>query len=498
MSKKATQLFVHIGPIREESQHIMQTAALPTFIATLEKKPSRLEALHNSLPELYVAECPISTEGGEAMLYEYNIAELSSIAPATGLKMLYPGLAEKQHRPAETHTLEAALKAHQLSDTPVTQLMIEQPEIAQPLLHALEAQGQLHALKKLWLRTSPESLYAEMPTQTELLATCEQLGFEVVNTQADDPDFLLVECKRNPLYHAHQRLQHKAAKLEQQHTEQTKALDAAKHELGELKQQQDQLKKARDEQTAAKETAQEEATQLKQAREKLAHQHAEQAKALDTAKHELGELKQQRDQLKKARDEQAVAKEKAQAENTQLKQEREKLAQQHAEQAKALDTAKQELDELQQQRDQFKKARDEQAACKEKAQTETAQLKLEREKLTQLHVEKDKALDVAKHELGELKQQHDQLKKARDEQAAAKEKNQAETAQLKQERDKLTKQQEALREQLREQQQKNQTLEAEVQATQTRQNKLTIELERAEAQLELIKELLLKDKFLQN
>lgn len=386
MSKKATQLFVHIGPIREESQHILQTAALPTFIATLEKKPSRLEALHNSLPELYIAECPISAEGGEAMLYEYNIAELRSIAPATGLKMLYPGLAEKQHRPAETHTLEAALKAHQLSDTPVTQLMIEQPEIAQPLLNALEAQGQLHALKKLWLRTSPESLYAEMPTQAELLATCEQLGFEVVNTQADDPDFLLVECKRNPLYHAHKQLQHKAAKLEQQNTEQTKALDAANHELG--------------------------------------------------------ELKQQRDQLKKARDEQAVAKEKAQAETAQLKQEREKFTQQNAEQAKALDTVK--------------------------------------------------------HELDELKQQQDQLKKARDEQVAAKEKAQAETAQLQQERDKLTKQQETLRDQLREQQQKNQTLEAEVQATQTRQNKLTIELERAEVQLELIKELLLKDKLLQS
>jgi len=497
MSKKATQLFVHIGPIREESQHIMQTAALPTFIATLEKKPSRLEALHNSLPELYVAECPISTEGGEAMLYEYNIAELSSIAPATGLKMLYPGLAEKQHRPAETHTLEAALKAHQLSDTPVTQLMIEQPEIAQPLLHALEAQGQLHALKKLWLRTSPESLYAEMPTQAELLATCEQLGFEVVNTQADDPDFLLVECKRNPLYHAHKQLQHKAAKLEQQNTEQTKALDVAKHELGELKQQQDQLKKARDEQAAAKEKAQAETAQLKQAREKFTQQKAEQAKALDTAKQELDELQQQQDQLKKARDGQAAAKEKAQAENTQLKQEHEKLTQQHTEQTKALDKAKRELDELKQQQDQLKKARDEQAAAKEKAQAENTQLKQEHEKLTQQHAEKNTALDTAKHELGELKQQRDQLKKARDEQAVAKEKAQEEATQLKQERDKLTKQQEILREQLREQQQKNQTLEAEVQATQTRQNKLTIELERAEAQLDLIKELLLKDRLLQ-
>lgn len=358
MSKEATQLLVHIGPVREESQHILQTAALPTFIATLEKKPSRLEALHNSLPKLYIAECPISIEGGETMLYEYNIAELSSLAPASGLTMLYPGLAEKQHRTVDTHTLEAALKAHQLSDTPVTQLVVEQPETALRLLNTLEAQGQLRALKKLWVRTSPESLYAEMPTQTELLAACEQLGFEVVNTQANDPDFPLVEFKRNPLYHTHKQLQHKTAKLEQQQKEQ------------------------------------------------------------------------------------AAAKDKAQAENTRLKQEREKLSQQHEEQAKAL--------------------------------------------------------DAAKHEQNELKQQRDQLKKARDEQAAAKEKAQADSTQLKQEREKLTKQQETLREQLREQQQKNQTLEAEMQATQTRQNKLAIELERAEAQLELIKELLLKDRLLQS
>ncbi|MBR9925668.1 MAG: hypothetical protein GYB28_11805 [Gammaproteobacteria bacterium] len=358
MSKEATQLLVHIGPVREESQHILQTAALPTLIATLDKKPSRLEALHNSLPELYIAECPISAEGGEAMLYEYNIAELSSLAPASGLTMLYPGLTEKQHRTVDTHTLEVALKAHQLSDMPVTQLIIEQPEAAQRLLNTLEAKGQLHALKKLWVRTSPESLYAEMPTQTELLAACEQLGFEVVNTQVDDPDFPLVEFKRNPFYHAHKQLQHKTAKLEQQQKEQ--------------------------------------------------------------------------------------------------------------------------------------------AATKETVQAETAQLKKEREKLTRQHAEQTKALDTAKHELNELKQQRDQLKKASDEQAAAKEKAQAETAKLKQEREKLTKQQETLREQLREQQQKNQTLEAEMQATQTRQNKLTIELERAEAQLELIKELLLKDKLLQS
>lgn len=150
----------------------------------------------------------------------------------------------------ETHTLEAALKAHKLNAAPIAQLIIEQPESAQALVQALEAKGQLHSLTKLWVRTSPESLYTGMPKQSELIVTCEQLGFEIVNTQADDPDFVLVELKRNPLYSEYKQLQEKVTKLNQREKEQT----------------------------AANEKAQAEITQLKQAHEKLEKQHAEQLK----------------------------------------------------------------------------------------------------------------------------------------------------------------------------------------------------------------------------
>jgi len=326
MPEANTPILVHIGSIREESLRILQTAALPTFIATLENESGKIETLKNNVPRLFVAKHPITSQGDDAVLHEYSLSEFNSLAPVSGLKKLYPGLVEKQHRTVETHTLEAALKAHKLNAAPIAQLIIEQLEGAQALLQTLEAQGQLHSLTKLWVRTSPESLYAGMPTQSELIATCEQLGFEIVDTQANDPDFVLVELKRNPLYSEYKKLQEKAAKLAQ--------------------------------------------------REK------------------------------------------------------------------------------------------EQADTNEKAQAEIAQLKQTHEKLTQQHGE--------------------QLKKA-----------QAESTQLKQEREKLTKQQETLREQLRAQQQSNQTLEAEMQAAQARQNKLAIELERAEAQLDLIKDLLLKDKLLQ-
>ncbi|KIN16400.1 hypothetical protein [Halomonas sp. KHS3] len=326
MPEANTPILVHIGSIREESLRILQTAALPTFIATLENESGKIETLKNNVPQLFVGKHPITSQGDDAVLHEYSLSEFNSLAPVSGLKKLYPGLVEKQHRTVETHTLEAALKAHKLNAAPIAQLIIEQLEGAQVLLQTLEAQGQLHSLTKLWVRTSPESLYAGMPTQSELIATCEQLGFEIVDTQADDPDFVLVEFKRNPLYSEYKKLQEKAAKLAQ--------------------------------------------------REK------------------------------------------------------------------------------------------EQAASNEKAQAEIAQLKQAHEKFTQQHAE--------------------QIKKA-----------QAETTQLKQEREKLTKQQESLREQLRTQQQRNQALEAEMQATQARQNKLSIELERAEAQLDLIKDLLLKDKLLQ-
>ena len=367
MPEANTPILVHIGSIREESLRILQTAELPSFIATPENASGKIEALKNNVPQLFVAKHAITTQGGDAVLY-----------PVSGLKKLYPGLVEKQHRTVETHTLEAALKAHELDAAPIAQLIIEQPESAQALLQTLEAQGQLHSLTKLWIRTSPESLYAGMPTQSELITTCEQLGFEIVDTQADDPDFVLVELKRNPLYSEYKKLQEKAAKLAQ--------------------------------------------------REK----------------------------------EQAAANEKAQAEIAQLKQ-----------------------------------ARDEHAAANEKAKAEISQLTQAHQKLTQQYAEQNKALERTQHDADERQKQNEQLKKHRDEHAAAKEKAQTETTQLKQEREKLTKQHETLREQLRTQQQRNQTLEDEMQATQARQNKLAIELERAEAQLDLIKDLLLKDKLLQ-
>ncbi|MEL7979620.1 hypothetical protein AAG584_06220 [Vreelandella titanicae] len=393
MPEANTPILVHIGSIREESLRILQTAELPSFIATPENASGKIEALKNNVPQLFVAKHAITTQGGDAVLYEYNLPEFNSLAPVSGLKKLYPGLVEKQHRTVETHTLEAALKAHKLNAAPIAQLIIEQPESAQALLQTLEAQGQLHSLTKLWIRTSPESLYAGMPTQSELITTCEQLGFEIVDTQADDPDFVLVELKRNPLYSEYKKLQEKAAKLAQREKEQT------------------------------------------------------------------------------------AANEKAQAEITQLKQAHEKLTQQHAE--------------------QLKKARHEHAAENEKAQAEISQLTQSHQKLTQQYAEQNKALERAQHDAAERQKQNEQLKKHRDEHAAAKEKAQAESTQLKQERDQLIKQQEILREQLRTQQQRNQTLEAEMQATQARQSQLNIELERAEAQLDLIKDLLLKDKLLQ-
>ncbi|XGA79227.1 hypothetical protein OR573_12040 [Halomonas sp. CH40] len=409
MASAKTLLWVHIGALRDESRALIQQAQADqaVLVASLGQDAASVKALNKSVSACYLAEHPITPQGVEAVLYQYNLPELNSLAPATGLKALYPGLEETQQVALETQPLDAALKAHQLEEASITHLVLEQPESALALLQSLEAQGHLHSLQRLWVRTSEEALYEGMPNQAALQASCAELGFELEDTLADDPDFILLEYTRNPLYTQLKAQQEKADRLEQQ---------------------RDQLQEAHDKQAAAQDKAQTEIEQLKQNHEKLSQQHAEQSKALEAAHTEVSELKQQRDQLKKAHDEQAAAKEKAQAEV-----------------------------------DQLKKARDEQAAAKDKAQAVI-----------------------------------DQLKKQRDDQAAAKEKVQAEVAQLKQERDKLNKQQETLRQQHREQQQENQQLREEVKATDERQNKLNIELERAEAQLELIKDLLLKDRLLSN
>ncbi|MDQ7727283.1 hypothetical protein [Halomonas sp. SpR8] len=237
MSQPSSGFLVHIGPLRQESQAVLKHAELPALAVT----PYSSAPDVASLPEVSHISAILTPKAGKASYYVYNLKVFNSIAPATELKTLYPGLNETQKQTVETQTLAQVLNTHAPLGTDITQLVLEQPEQALSLLAAWQTEGLLESLETLWVRTSPISLYEEMPTQAELAAWCEQQGFQPSENQhglpeAEDPELVLASFKRSPLY---PRLKAERETIAQQLAEQQ---DVNKREAEKNKQAQQQVK----------------------------------------------------------------------------------------------------------------------------------------------------------------------------------------------------------------------------------------------------------------
>lgn len=268
-------LLVHIGPLREESETLLKHVKYVTLLAPLSPLPERQKALAQTLPALHLTEQPITPPGGEAVCYAYTLKDFNSLAPASELTSLYPGLGKARQQSIDTQTLTQALEQAGLSQATLTHLIIEQPEIALSLLQAFNHSGLLNQLTHLWVRTSPLRLYEGMATNVELTEWCQQHGFEVVVQEADDPDFFLLRFSRNPLY---------------------TQLKDAQSQLAEREGQLSKLSKERD--TLQKTLADTEQSS-KQSAEKTKQQLKEKGAELDERDTQLSQLTEERDTLKK-------------------------------------------------------------------------------------------------------------------------------------------------------------------------------------------------------
>ncbi|UEQ05707.1 hypothetical protein LMS44_07530 [Halomonas profundus] len=208
MSASVTSLLVHIGPLRQESKAILERGTLPALVITPSvKKAFNLPKDVPAGPKRaikYLSNTFIAPKAGQAMRHTFNLPDFASLAPATGLKTLYPGVKEQQCKTVETQTLAQLMVAQGQKNASLTQLVIEQPENALELLVALNEEGLLDNLEALYVRTSPLSLYEGMATQEELIDWLAKQGFEhrlsASDHYADDPDFVLLNMTRNPLF----------------------------------------------------------------------------------------------------------------------------------------------------------------------------------------------------------------------------------------------------------------------------------------------------------
>ncbi|WAM47435.1 hypothetical protein [Vreelandella venusta] len=274
---QAADLLVHIGPLREESETLIKQANLAVLLASLSPVSAHHKALSQVLPALHIADQPITPPGGEAVCYAYTLKDFNSLAPASELTTLYPGLGKARHQSVDTQTLPQALEQAGQSQATFSHLIIEQPEISLSLLQAFNHSGLLDQLTHLWIRTSPLRLYEGMATDAELTQWCEQQGFEVVAQDASDPDFFLLGFTRSPLYHKLKETHAQLAERDTQLSQLTEERDALKKQLNQaLKANQQQKKEHQETEQALKKIEQQYQDAIKaeqKAQEKLQETH---------------------------------------------------------------------------------------------------------------------------------------------------------------------------------------------------------------------------------
>lgn len=341
MNSPASPQLIHIGPLRPESEALLKHIALPTLVIT----PMPVSPTHKGMQaNVKYVSAAVATLAGEATRYSFNLPGFDSLSPASGLKSLYPGVAEKQRKPVETQPLNELISEHCPSGTLMTHLVLEQPEQALSLLQAWQEEGMLDNLEGLFVRTSPVSLYEGMPTQAELTAWCQQHGFDTSSEKIDpdsseDPEFILLEFKSNALHMPLKAAQEEADALKQECdslkkklSEYEKLLKENAQQLSEaaaaLRETDAQLKertKQHDEKTIQAESVSKECATLKQ-------QFSEVDETLRETRVQLEELTKQRDektlQAESASKECATLKQQLSEKESTIMQLREELASQ--------------------------------------------------------------------------------------------------------------------------------------------------------------------------
>lgn len=441
-----SQRWLYLGTLRQESlDALLAHQELPEqaeFI-TPETPEDAWREIIKVLPQAQQRTTKLAQHAGEQPYYRYNLSEFNATQRATGLHSLYPGLVLEDDSPVRLEPLQSLIA--EIAEHPVQTLVIEQPELVLPLLEGLAQAHALPSLRNLWLRTGLESPYENTPSQAELLGWCEQQGFEITQRLADDPDFSLLQLRRHPLFDAWQSEQARNAEL-------TQECDALKDERKNLRKQ-----------------AEEQATVL----EKLRAQSAEQASTNDTLtqgndalSEEVAQLKKRRSELKQQGEKQRKALEQQLIEAQELIEiQQAKVEKLHEEKQASESTLKQREQELGDEISHLKKRRD--------------QLKQEAETL-------NKSLDEEKKRCQELKEQLNEQEQAA---AQPEDKHEALLAESK----KLEKRAADRQQQVNELQKRNQILQGENERLSQRQSQLESELLKAEAQIDVIKDLMLND-----
>lgn len=246
-------------------------------IILVEARESACLSLQQKYPQeqFRIQQRLLTVDGSSVEFTQYNLVEYSAIQPATGLKALFPGLkaanSERLNSTRITDLItELALHSHN------NLLVIEIGDSNLALIAAMQQHGQLNQFSEIRIQTSIESLYASAATASEISTFLQEHGYLLQYTSEQDPDLPWLSFSLNPLW---QTLQHTL-----------QAKDS-------LNKEKDTLSKERDLLLSEKETL---GKELENAKQNLAaaQQRSEEAKVaaakeLDTVKQQFSAEKQQ-------------------------------------------------------------------------------------------------------------------------------------------------------------------------------------------------------------
>ena len=384
-----------------------------------------------------------------ATLQPLNNLAYSSLNAAIGLFEHYPNLRSGEALQVPARSLGQLLAEQALDEQQPHLLLIAAPGQAMQLLQGTPA-GVLQAFTWLLIECSSEPLYQCDASASEISAWLQGLGYDLVS---DDPDAIYPQSKmlfkRNPSVLESLRLSSEVAELRSQRVH---AAQASRQQISAMQQQLQQRDATLVEQTRLTNERQ---TQI----DMLAKENAELTAALDA-------LGKEKISLGVARDEQTK-----------------KLASERQAQIDALGKEKADLasarDALAREKSELTKARDEQAKLASERQAKIDALSIEKADLAA-------AGDA-------LSKEKIEITKTRDEQTKLASERKGQLDKITAERDQVQKSVAEQKKTFDNAQQQIKTLENEASESLQRQQLLQEELIKAEAQIELIKDLLLRE-----
>ncbi|MHA6964312.1 hypothetical protein [Zobellella denitrificans] len=284
MTSTNLHTLVHIGAgagnqLAEYQRLKLQKLVLIEPLPTQAKELRRLTA---DMPNAEVWELAVSCQANNqpATLTEYNLAQASSLHPATGLSQLFPGIKAVQQHQVTTITPQTLIERLQLNPEQTNQLVVEANGEELAILDSLLEQDQLSLFRHIQVSMPDIALYQSPHNPGELLPKLEDHCFDLLEVDNSDPDLPLWQLALNPtkqqLKVALQTLQqtqkaHQATADENKTQEQK--LKKLAQELADSQTLQEQLQssldKASDEKNQAEQLVDKQAQQIAELKEEL-------------------------------------------------------------------------------------------------------------------------------------------------------------------------------------------------------------------------------------